>query len=91
LLFLSHVLYTTGMVLPLRELCSEAKKRNILTMIGGAHAPGMIPLDLKTLGCDFYGANCHKWLLAPIGAGFLYVAPGNEDRLQPLSVSWGWH
>src|SRR5205807_4877777 len=40
--------------------------------------------------CDFYGGNCHKWLLAPTGAGFLYLGAGNEDRLQPLQVSWGW-
>jgi isopenicillin-N epimerase len=51
----------------------------------------MIPLDLSAIGCDFYGANCHKWLLAPTGAGFLWIGPGNEDRLQPLQVSWGWH
>jgi isopenicillin-N epimerase len=50
----------------------------------------MIPLALGELGCDFYGGNCHKWLLAPTGAGFLYLGPGNEDRLQPLQVSWGW-
>ena len=51
----------------------------------------MIPLDLAGLGCDFYGGNCHKWLLAPSGAGFLYFGPGSEDRVQPLQVSWGWH
>jgi isopenicillin-N epimerase len=91
LLLVSHVLYTTGMVMPVRELCAEARRRGILTLIDGAHAPGMIPVNLAEIGCDFYGANCHKWLLAPIGAGFLYIAPGNEDRLQPLAVSWGWH
>jgi isopenicillin-N epimerase len=51
----------------------------------------MIPCDLAGMGCDFYGGNCHKWLLAPSGAGFLYVGPGSEDRVQPLQVSWGWH
>jgi isopenicillin-N epimerase len=50
----------------------------------------MVPLRLGELGCDFYGANCHKWLLAPTGSGFLYMGPGAEDRLQPLQVSWGW-
>jgi isopenicillin-N epimerase len=61
-----------------------------LTVIDGAHAPAMIPLDLDEIGCDFYGGNCHKWLLAPTGSGFLHVGRGNEDRLQPLQVSWGW-
>jgi len=50
----------------------------------------MIPLDVDAVGADYYGANWHKWLLAPIGSGFLYVGAGNEDRLQPLQVSWGW-
>jgi isopenicillin-N epimerase len=90
LFFFSHVLSPTGLVLPARELCAEARKRGVLTIVDGAHAPALVPLDLAALGCDFYGANCHKWLLGPTGSGFLYVAPGNEDRLQPLQVSWGW-
>jgi isopenicillin-N epimerase len=91
LLFFSHVLSPTGMVLPARELCAEARRRGIVTVIDGAHAPAMIPLDLTALGCDFYGANCHKWLLAPTGTGFLYLGTRKEDRLQPLQVSWGYH
>ena len=91
LLFFSHILSPTGLVLPAKELCAEARKRGILTVIDGAHAPAMMPLDVASLGCDFYGSNCHKWLLAPCGSGFLYFAPGNEDRLQPLQVSWGYH
>jgi isopenicillin-N epimerase len=90
LLFFSHVLSPTGMVLPARELCAEARKRGVLTVVDGAHAPAMIPLNLDEIGADFYGANCHKWLLAPTGSGFLYLGRGNEDRLTPLQVSWGW-
>jgi isopenicillin-N epimerase len=90
LLFFSHVLSPTGMVLPARELCAAARARGILTVVDGAHAPAMVPLCLNELGCDFYGGNCHKWLLAPTGAGFLYLGAGNEERLQPLQVSWGW-
>jgi isopenicillin-N epimerase len=51
----------------------------------------MVPLDLDALECDFYGGNCHKWLLAPTGSGFLYLGKGGAERLQPLQVSWGWH
>lgn len=91
LLFFSHVLSPTGVVLPAREICAEARRRGILTMVDGAHASAMIPLRLDEIGGDYYGGNCHKWLLAPTGAGFLYVGRGNEDRLQPLQVSWGWH
>jgi isopenicillin-N epimerase len=90
-LFLSHVLYTTGMILPVAEICRAARGRGVLTVIDGAHAPGMIALDLARIGCDFYGANLHKWLLAPVGTAFLFVAPGNADRLQPLVASWGYY
>jgi isopenicillin-N epimerase len=51
----------------------------------------MIPLDVDGIGSDFYGGNCHKWMLAPTGSGFLHFAPGAEERVQPLTVSWGWH
>ena len=51
----------------------------------------MVPLALDELKCDFYAGNCHKWLLAPTGSGFLYLGEGSENRLQPLQVSWGYH
>src|SRR5438874_7411227 len=90
LLFFSHVLSPTGLVLPARQLCAEARRRGILTVVDGAHAPAFVPLDLGAIGADLYAANCHKWLLAPTGSGFLHLGPGNEDRLEPLQVSWGW-
>jgi isopenicillin-N epimerase len=90
-LFFSHVLSPTGLVLPAKELCAAARKRGIITVIDGAHAPGMIPLNLEEIGSDYYGGNCHKWMLAPTGSGFLYFTSGGEERLQPLQVSWGWH
>lgn len=90
-LFFSHVLSPTGMVLPAERLCAEARKRGILTVVDGAHAPAMVDLNLAKVNADFYGANLHKWLLAPTGAGFLALGPGQEDRLDPLHVSWGYH
>src|SRR5262245_23835494 len=57
LLFFSHVLSPTGLVLPAKELCTEARRRGILTVVDGAHAPAMIPLDLKETGADFYAGN----------------------------------
>jgi isopenicillin-N epimerase len=90
LLFFSHVLSPTGMVLPARELCAEARRRGVLTVVDGAHAPAMVPVNLDEIRADFYGANCHKWLLAPTGSGFLHLGTGSEDRLMPLQVSWGW-
>jgi len=90
LFFFSHVLSPTGLVLPAKELCAEARRRGIIAVVDGAHAPAMIPLNITDVGADFYTGNCHKWLLAPSGAGFLVVGPGNEDRLEPLHVSWGY-
>lgn len=90
LLFFSHVLSPTGLVLPARQICAEARGRGIRTVIDGAHGPASTPLDLRELGADFYAGNCHKWLLAPTGTGFLYVAPAVEQQVQPLQVSWGW-
>jgi isopenicillin-N epimerase len=91
LLFLSHVYFTTGLILPIKEICAAARKRGVLTVIDAAHAPGMIPLNLDDIGADFYTANLHKWLLAPLGTGILYSAPGQDERLDPLHASWGWH
>ncbi|MFO0804761.1 MAG: aminotransferase class V-fold PLP-dependent enzyme [Gemmataceae bacterium] len=91
LFFFSHVLSPTGLVLPAKELCAAARKRGIITVVDGAHAPAMIDLNLDSIGADFYTANLHKWLLAPSGSGFLVIGKGNEDRLQPLHVSWGYH
>jgi isopenicillin-N epimerase len=91
LLHFSHVLAATGLVLPARKLCNLARDHGVLTMVDGAHAPAMVPVAIDDLGCDFYGGNCHKWLLAPIGAGFLALAAGAIDRLEPLQVSWGYH
>ncbi|HZZ81246.1 MAG TPA: aminotransferase class V-fold PLP-dependent enzyme, partial [Gemmataceae bacterium] len=90
LFFFSHVLSPTGLVLPAQALCAEARRRGIISVVDGAHAPAMVPVDLDAIDADFYGANCHKWLLAPTGAGFLWLGRGSEDRLQPLQVSWGW-
>jgi isopenicillin-N epimerase len=90
LFFFSHVLSPTGLVLPARELCAEARRRGILTVVDGAHALAFLPLDLDAIGADFYGSNCHKWLLAPTGSGFLYLNAASADRLQPLQVSWGY-
>jgi isopenicillin-N epimerase len=90
-LFFSHVLSPTGLVLPARELCQEARRRGVLTVVDGAHAAGLVPLDLPAIPADFYAGNAHKWLLAPSGTGFLHLGPGTEDRLAPFHISWGWH
>lgn len=87
---ISHVLFSTGLIQPVQLLCAEAKRRGIITVIDGAHPPGMLQLDLTALGCDFFASSPHKWVLAPKGSGFLYISPGWIDRLWPLCASGGW-
>jgi isopenicillin-N epimerase len=91
LFFFSHVLSSTGLILPARELCEEARRRGIVTVIDGAHGPAFTNLNLADIPCDFYAGSGHKWLLAPIGTGFLHLGAGNEDHLRPTQVSWGYH
>ncbi len=87
---ISHVLFSTGMIQPLALLTAEARKRGIITVVDGAHPPGMLQLDITALGPDFYASSPHKWILAPKGSGFLYIAPAWIDRLWPLAASGGW-
>jgi isopenicillin-N epimerase len=89
LLYVSHILYTTGHVLPMEEILKHAKHREVITFVDGAHAPGMIPLSLESLQADFYAANLHKWAMVPVGAAFLYCRGGMEESLAPWQVSWG--
>jgi isopenicillin-N epimerase len=88
-LYFSHVNTTTGLVMPAKQLCDLARRRGLLSVVDGAHAPGMIPLDLNGLRADFYAGNCHKWLMSPAGAGFLHVASHRKSMLAPLITSWG--
>jgi isopenicillin-N epimerase len=89
-LFFSHVTSPTALVLPAAELIRRARAAGILTVVDGAHAPGQVPLSLDALGADLYASNCHKWMMSPKGAGFLYARPEVQARLEPLVVSWGW-
>ena len=88
--FLSHSASPTGLVFPIIEICSLARQRNILSIVDGAHAPGMLPLNLAEIGADFYGANTHKWLMGPNGGGFLHVSRAHRLALKPLVTAWGW-
>lgn len=87
---LDHMSSFTALIFPVRELVKRARRAGIITVIDGAHAPGHIDLDLDELGADFYVGNCHKWLMAPKGAAFLWARREMQPHLKPLVVSWGW-
>jgi isopenicillin-N epimerase len=91
LIYLSHITSPSALRIPVETLCARAQEAGILTMIDGAHAPGQIPLDLTSLNADFYTGNCHKWMLSPKGAAFLYSRHTLQHLIEPLVVSWGFH
>jgi isopenicillin-N epimerase len=84
----SHITSATALRFPVEEICRRARAEGILAAVDGAHAPGQIDLDLEALGADFYAGNCHKWLCAPKGAGFLWARPEHQPRLAPLVLGW---
>jgi isopenicillin-N epimerase len=88
--FCSHIEWTSGRVNDIAELCGRAREAGALSIVDGAHAPGQIALDLDGLGADVYAGNCHKWLCAPKGSGFLYARPEAQDWITPPVISWDW-
>ncbi len=89
-LFTSHVTTTTGAVQPVKEICTLARAKGIVSMIDGAQVPGMMPLSVGAIGCDMYSASPHKWLMAPKGTGFLYVRDAIMDRVWSTVTTHGW-
>ena len=89
-LFLSHVTSATALQLPIAPILAEARARGIFTLIDGAHAPGLVPLDLSVLEADAYAGNAHKWLMASKGAAFLHVRLEHQSAIRPLILSHGW-
>ena len=89
--FISQITSATGLILPVKEICVEAKKRGLITIVDGAHVPGHIHLNLKELDPDFYTGACHKWMMTPKGCSFLFAKKEFHQILDPLIVSWGYN
>ena len=79
-----HITNLTGQIFPVKQICDEARRRGVKTIVDGAHAFAQFPFTVSELGCDYYGTSLHKWLLAPIGTGFLYVRRELVASLWPL-------
>ena len=90
LVFISHLASTTALILPVAAVIGAAHERGLPVLVDGAHAPGQLELSLDALGADFYTGNCHKWLCAPKGSGFLHARPEQQARLHASVVSWGY-
>ncbi|MCC6702233.1 MAG: aminotransferase class V-fold PLP-dependent enzyme, partial [Fluviicola sp.] len=89
-IFISQITSATGLILPVKEICDEAKRRGLITVVDGAHVPAHIPLDLRELQADYYTGACHKWMMTPKGSSFLVVKKEFQNSLDPLVVSWGY-
>jgi len=82
-----HIVSSSGVVMPLKEIIELLGSRGIETIVDGAHGPGQIPLDLSKLGCMAYTGNCHKWMGSPRSAALLYVRPDFQAGFRPLVIS----
>jgi isopenicillin-N epimerase len=91
LVLVDHVTSPTALVFPVDRIIELARQRGVRVMIDGAHAPGMLRLELEQMGADFYAANHHKWLCAPKASGFLYARPECQSEVHPTIISHAYN
>src|SRR5690349_3083540 len=89
LVILDHITSPTALVFPVERLTALCRERGARVLIDGAHAPGMLALDIPCIEADWYVGNCHKWLMAPKGSAFIWVSPERQTEIHPLVTSHG--
>ncbi len=86
----SGITTTTGLVMPIREICEAARAKGVITVVDGAHMNGQVPFRIAELGCDYFAGSPHKWLFAPAGCGLLYIREERLEEHYPLVVTGDW-
>ncbi len=89
LAIVDHVSSGSALVLPVAAIAKRLKERGVPVLVDGAHAPGAIPVDIPSLGVDWYVANLHKWAWAPRSTGILWTRPERQADIHPAVISWG--
>jgi isopenicillin-N epimerase len=84
---IDHITSPSALILPLREIIALCHRAGVPVLVDGAHGPGQVPLDLPEIGADWYVGNCHKWLCAPKGCGFLWAARERQADIHPVTIS----
>lgn len=90
LALIDHVTSPTGIVFPIERIVREFRDRGIETLVDGAHAPGMLPLNVERVGAGYYAGNFHKWVCAPKGAAMLCVREDLQKGVHPNVISHGY-
>ena len=90
IVILDHITSPTAVIFPIRELASLCHSAGACVLIDGAHGPGMLSIDISSMGVDWYVGNCHKWLMAPKGSAFLWTNPKWQGQIHPLAISHGY-
>jgi len=89
LVIVDHIAAESAVVFPVHEMVRACKTKGATVLVDGAHVPGQLPLDVSSIGADYYVANLHKWAMAPRSSAFMVVAPEHQATLHPAVISWG--
>jgi isopenicillin-N epimerase len=90
LAIVDHVTAQTALLLPIAEIVRRLQARGVAVLVDGAHVPGAIPLDIESIGADYYVGNLHKWMWTPISSGILWASPERQATLRAPIASWGF-